>query len=344
MTTATLREQDIRPPSLMADKQACIEHDVAFLLDRREDWVAAACPACSSSDSSLFGSKRGFEYQRCSACRTVYTSPRPDASLLESFYTTSQNYAYWNQHIFPATEIARRERIFRPRAQRLSALCRQHLPSLSSGSSRADATFLEIGAGFGTFCDEVRATGLFSRVIAVEPTPGLASTCRSRGIETIESVVEHLTLDIKVDVVAAFEVIEHLFDPASFIRTSAALLKPGGLLLLSCPNVLGFAISSLGVASGSFDHEHLNYFHPRSLSHLAERCGLDVLETLTPGELDADIVRRHALDGSLDLSGSPFLREVLIDRWDELGGPFQTFLAQNSLSSHLWLVARAPGG
>jgi SAM-dependent methyltransferase len=344
MTTTMLREQDIRPAALMADKQSCIEHDVAFLLAARGAWVEVGCPACESTARARFGAKRGFGYQSCTSCGTVYTSPRPDAALLERFYGESQNYAYWNEHIFPKTEAARRERIFRPRAQRLAALCRQHLPRLCAGTASEGAAFLEVGAGFGTFCDEVRATGLFSRLIAVEPTPGLASTCRSRGIETIESVVEHLTLDIKVDVVAAFEVIEHLFDPASFIRTSAALLKPGGLLLLSCPNVKGFAISSLGVASGSFDHEHLNYFHPRSLSHLAERCGLEVLETLTPGELDADIVRRHALDGSLDLSGSPFLQEVLIDRWDELGGPFQKFLAQHSLSSHLWLVAKMPGG
>jgi len=54
--------------------------------------------------------------------------------------------------------------------------------------------------------------------------------------------------------------------------------------------------------------------------------------------LDAELVRKEALDGSIVLDS--FLQQILIDRWDELGGPFQEFLAAHKLSSHMWLVAR----
>jgi hypothetical protein len=67
-----------------------------------------------------------------------------------------------------------------------------------------------------------------------------------------------------------------------------------------------------------------------------------VLEVLTPGELDAQLVRRKVLSGEYDVSGSPFLRRVLVDEWDRLSDPFQDFLAANLLSSHMWLVARKP--
>jgi len=41
----------------------------------------------------------------------------------------------------------------------------------------------------------------------------------------------------KFDVVAAIEIVEHLENPFRFIRECAGLLKPGGLLFLTTPNV-----------------------------------------------------------------------------------------------------------
>jgi hypothetical protein len=80
--------------------------------------------------------------------------------------------------------------------------------------------------------------------------------------------------------------------------------------------------------------------NPAALSQLASRNGFDIVECTTPGELDAELVRNKALAGEIDLGAQPFLRAVLIERWDELGGAFQRFLKANGLSSHMWLVGR----
>jgi len=39
------------------------------------------------------------------------------------------------------------------------------------------------------------------------------------------------------------------------------------------------------------------------------QCGFEVLESLTPGQLDAELVRRKALSGELDLSADEFLKQ-----------------------------------
>ena len=80
-------------------------------------------------------------------------------------------------------------------------------------------------------------------------------------------------------------------------------------------------------------------FNPRALSGLFETCGFTVMECTTPGQLDAQIVREAALEGSVSLHGQPFLQTVLIDRWDELGRPFQEFLKSALLSSNMWIAA-----
>lgn len=329
--TVTLKEHEIRPADTAAEQKRRYEADVARLLERRAEFVEVACPACMSSARKPRFEKYTLNYSECTECGTVYISPRPPPSVLREYYATSENYAYWNDVIFPASETVRRERIFRPRVSQLLDLCRSNRVSFG--------TLLEVGAGFGTFCEELRATAAFQRILAVEPTPDLASRCRSRGLEVIESPIETVVLDAPVDVVASFEVIEHLFDPAEFVRSCKSMLCPGGLIILTCPNVRGFDIMTLGAGSPAIDVEHLNYFHPVSLGRLLSANGFEVLDARTPGRLDADIVRNRVLAGEFDLA-EPFLRTVLIDEWDRLGEPFQAFLAGHGLSSNMWIVAR----
>jgi SAM-dependent methyltransferase len=143
-------------------------------------------------------------------------------------------------------------------------------------------------------------------------------------------------------VVASFEVIEHLFAPREFVEHTVRLLRPGGLLMLTCPNGQGFDVEVLGTASNTVDHEHLNYFNPSSLGRLLAGCGLELVESFTPGKLDAELVRNKVLAGEFDLSSQPFLRRVLIDQWQELGAAFQEFLIASGQSSNMWIVARMP--
>ncbi|MTD94678.1 methyltransferase domain-containing protein [Hyphomicrobium sp. xq] len=330
-----LTENEIRPDDLMAGQAERFANDVRRLNERKGEFVVAPCPACGGEEFEPRFGKYGMSYVDCTRCGTLYVSPRPPPSVLDWYYANSENYAYWNQYIFPASENARREKIFRPRAKRLAEACRKY--DVGRGM------LIEVGAGFGTFADCVRDLQIFDRLVLVEPTPGLAATCRAKGFEVVEKPVEHIDLSkYQADVVASFEVIEHLFSPLEYLRACYSVLRPGGIVMLSCPNSRGFDIEVLQENASAVDVEHLNYFHPASLSHLAQRCGFDVLETSTPGELDAEIVRKRVLSGDFSLAGDRFLQRVLIDEWDRLGAAFQRFLAENQFSGHLTLIGRKP--
>lgn len=332
-----LSPDDIRPPDLEAGKLDALEEDLVWLRERRAQFVTVGCPACAtaSTEAAPAFEKYGFSFLQCDSCGTAYMSPRATPAILNEFYTGSRLYAYWDKWIFPASEAARRERIFRPRVEQTVNLCREH--GVKTG------TLMEVGAAHGIFCEELMKTGIFSRVIAVEPGDALSATARERGLEVIAAPIDQVDLpDASIDVVAAFEVIEHLYDPADFLAHCQRLLTDDGLIIVTCPNYAGFDIQSLGQASESLDAEHINMFTPDALQRLFERLGFEVLSVTTPGRLDAEIVRNAALSGTIDLSEQPFLRQVLLDRWDGLGGPFQDFLVANSLSSHMWMAARVP--
>lgn len=329
----TLQENEIRPDALRRAQEERFAADVRRLLTHKDAFVKVSCPACGSDESRPAFQKYQLSYLTCRHCATIYISPRPTPPILREYYATSENYVYWNKCIFPASEDVRREKIFRPRSERLKAICERH------GVPRG--TLLEIGAGFGTFCEEITRLGYFSRVIAVEPTPDLAATCRRKGLEVIEEPVEEMQIGSGfVDAIASFEVIEHLFSPKDFLAVCSNLLKENGLLVLSCPNGQGFDVSVMGAVADTVDVEHLNYFNPASLSRLVQAAGFEILEVQTPGVLDAELVRKKVLQGAFDLSCQPFLRRVLIEEWGRLGEPFQQFLAGNQLSSHMWLVAK----
>lgn len=325
---------DIRPTELRHLQEQAYARDLERLRKRLPEFVQVNCPACAGDRSRAAFEKYGFAFRRCDDCRTLYMSPRPTPEVMASYYGNSDNYRFWAEHIFPQSEANRREKIHRPMLDYLVAACERH------GVPRE--RLVEVGPGFGTFVALATASGKFRDVLAVERTPEMAKACRERGAKVIERPVEELAEGEigEIDVLVSFEVIEHLFNPADFLRSVARVLRPGGLLLLTCPNGEGFDTAVLGAQSGQVDSEHVNLFNPQSLEGLLKRTGFAVLESQTPGRLDAELVRNAALEGRIDISSNYLLRKVLIDEWDRLGQAFQEFLAGNGLSGHLLILAR----
>lgn len=328
-----MKENDIRADKYAAKIKYYATEDKKVLMKREKDFVEVFCPACGKKDARFAFIKLKIQYWECDNCQTIYANPRPTFEILKEYYQKSKNYRFWNKYVFPASEKARREKIFKPRADMIIDYCKR----FNIGSE----LIVEVGAGFGTFCEEIKSRNFFKRVIGIEPTPNLAATCRQKRVEIIEKPVEEIEFnDIKADVIASFETIEHLFCPRDFILSCGNLLKKRGMLILSCPNMFGFDTSILRGASKSVGGEHINMFNPASMKLLLRRCGFTAIDVTTPGELDVELARKSVIDGDLDVSSQPFLKRVLIDYWENVGENFQKFLANNLLSSHMLVAAR----
>ncbi|OGF63355.1 methyltransferase type 11 [Candidatus Giovannonibacteria bacterium RIFCSPHIGHO2_01_FULL_45_33] len=327
-----MKEEDIRPKKNMLEEKRLRAEDIKHLMERKNEFVKIPCPACESDENRFKFSKEGFNFNECAKCSTLFINPRPTRDMLSEYYTASKSIKYWNDNIFPASENTRREQIFVPRAKKVIELCKKFGVTTD--------TIVDIGAGFGTFMEEINKLNVFKRAVVIEPSPDLAETCRRKGLEVIESTIEDAKLS-GANVITNFELIEHLFWPKDFLFACSKILSKGGVFILTTPNIKGFDLLTLGELSDNIEGpNHLNYFHPDSLSRLLEVCGFEVVEVLTPGKLDAEIVREKILAGKLDISKSPFLRNTLIDQWETKGEIFQCFLAENNLSSHLWIVTR----
>lgn len=328
-----MKETDIRDDKYAEKIKYYATEDKKVLMKHKKDFVKVSCPACGKLDASFAFIKLRIQYLECNNCRTIYASPRPTQEILKEYYQKSKNYQFWNKYVFPTSEKARREKIFKPRVDLLIKYCK--LSGIKSG------TLIEVGAGFGTFCEEVKSRNFFKRVIGIEPIPDLAESCRKKGIEIIEKPVEEVKLkSIKADVIASFETLEHLFNPRDFILSCSKLLKKGGLLVLSCPNMFGFDTLVLREMSKSVGGEHINMFNPESIKILMQDCGLVALDVKTPGKLDAELVHKAIIIDNFNMDDQYFLKHLLVDRWDDMGDKFQKFLSDNLLSSHMFSVAK----
>ena len=90
----------------------------------------------------------------------------------------------------------------------------------------------------------------------------------------------------RFDTIICGEFIEHIENPYELLRTLREVLSPGGRLLMSTPNPLGFPVVALEyLRSRTFFYtkEHVYYFSPRWAERLLERCGFSVREVAPVG-------------------------------------------------------------
>ncbi len=94
----------------------------------------------------------------------------------------------------------------------------------------------DLGTGSGAFALRLVASG-FEDVVAVDLSPPeLAGISTVAGDVSSPSLVSTLGVE-RFRAVAALETIEHLADPLGLLRVSLEILVPGGVLLISTPNV-----------------------------------------------------------------------------------------------------------
>lgn len=330
-----MREADIRPQDVLNEYLRLSAADAQDFFTDRRHFEDRSCPGCGAESPALLFTKNGFDVVACPGCDSRYVNPAPKDEVLDAFYRDSPSTRYWANVFFPAVAEARRERIFRPRAQKISAL-------LTGPQKRV----LDVGAGYGLFLEEVRDLEPNFTLRAIEPGTDLAAVCRAKNIETFEGFAHAAAADPDwngwADLVTSFEVIEHVVDVAGFIDSLAALARPGGLILVTGLCGTGFDIEVLGVRSNAVSPpHHLNFVSPAGVTALAARTGLELVDFSTPGQLDIDIVC-NALAEYPDAVADEVLRERLLSATPEERQHLQDDLVAQNRSSHMWAIMRKP--
>lgn len=329
-----MKEYDIRPQELFNRYLDLCHRDIRHFFSDASNFVEMPCPACGSEIWEPGMEKLSFRYVTCLDCGSLYVSPRPTQGMYEAYYRGGESVKFWSSDFFKQTAETRREKIFRPRA----GLVAEWFTKLGFDPGGGE-TFVDVGCGYGIFLEEVAKLELFGKVQGIEPVRNLAAICRAKGFRVVEKAMEEVAdNEIEATFVSAFEVLEHLFDPSAFLSSVRGILRNGGALLITTLTVSGFDIQVLWEHSKSvYPPHHINLLSVKGMQMLVERCGFEVAEVATPGELDVDIVR-NIVDENEDIDLPRFLQQIVCDAPEEVRSDFQNFLKRNRLSSHIRVI------
>ena len=326
-----MKEHEIRPEALL-NRYLELSAEDAKNFFGNETRLDIACVACGETQTKHQFDKNEFAYEKCIDCGTLFQSPRPAIANFELFYRQSKSSRYWAEVFSPAVAEIRREKIFRPRVERLAGLCVEKGIDVER--------LIDVGAGFGIFLDEWRKCFPQAQFLAIEPSASLAQECRSKSFEVVEGIVENVVgHDNSADLVTCFEVLEHVYDPLSFLEVLKRLVRPGGYVFVSTLCIDGFDLQVLWDKSNQvFPPHHINFLSVSGFEKLFQRAGLTDITVTTPGQLDVDIVRNACKYDPELLNEQRFLSNLLAD--DSSAIALQQFLVEQRMSSHAWVIGR----
>jgi 2-polyprenyl-6-hydroxyphenyl methylase/3-demethylubiquinone-9 3-methyltransferase len=148
-------------------------------------------------------------------------------------------------------------------------------------------TALDVGCGAGLLCEPLARLG--ARVTGIDAAPEVVAVARDHAaamgleIDYRNAAVEQI--DGRFDLVTSLEVIEHVADPSAFLKSLAARLARGGLLILSTPNATGWSklmMITLGEGLGQIPrgtHDFDKFIPPERMTALLADAGLKCLDT-----------------------------------------------------------------
>lgn len=229
--------------------------------------MQARCFRCDDPGSLVF-ERPPHELRRCARCGMCFVTPHPSDADRVAFYDDE---TYFDE-IYTEGPLPRflRERW---ESSRLA---------LAAPWRRAGARLLEVGCARGTFLERAQHAGF--EVHGVEVAPGAAKAAGElTGAPVHTGSLESAGFeDNRFDVVAGWDVIEHVPDPGAFLAEIHRILKPGGGLLLSCPNVATWPPKVFKARWWTLKpDEHLWHFAPATIRLALADAGFAVRAVLT---------------------------------------------------------------
>jgi 2-polyprenyl-3-methyl-5-hydroxy-6-metoxy-1,4-benzoquinol methylase len=226
-----------------------------------------SCNVCGADDYTVVfpkGYAQVHQIVRCNHCALMYANPQEliDCNAFEEYDKKAQTEEF--QQYF------NKQHVQLPDNLRVLKVLNDTFPQRGR--------LLEIGSYLGIFLDHIRSAGW--DVTGLEPFHTVAEYSRKTyGLNVIEKLLPDAKFPNRdFDVVIMLHVIEHLPNPAEYIREIRRILKPGGMLVVETPRFDSLMFKVMGRRERSLSNcdGHIYFFTVPSLSALLERNGFNV--------------------------------------------------------------------
>ncbi len=323
----------IRPEHLHEQYRQLQQLDQAELFANAAAWPRRACPLCGEYSHRAWIAHDDLAYVRCVTCGLVHLQPCPPPTVLEDYYANSKSAAFFQEKILLPTAPVRSAQLFGPRVAAVRE-CAAH-----DGERR----LLDVGCSIGTFLELAAADGW--NCAGVEPNRAARNIACEKKFDVASDIVAAAPRwpAASFDVITAWEIIAHVHEPRALLQHAVRLLRPGGVVLLTTPNVAALEYRLLHARHPNFCFPFLQLFSAVTVTRLLTELGLHIESCTTPGRMDVENIAAGWADQSSNFP--PALQELLwgtSPRDRAVRAALQSALAQVGESGHLRVVARKP--
>jgi 2-polyprenyl-3-methyl-5-hydroxy-6-metoxy-1,4-benzoquinol methylase len=194
---------------------------------------------------------------------------------------------------------------------------------------------LDIGCGEGVLGAAFKQRHPDCRYVGVELDAEAAATARACLDEVIVGSVDDADLAPlagQVDCIVYGDVLEHLVDPWAVVQKHVGLLRPGGAVAASIPNVQHWSVLQHLLRGlwtyadfGLLDRTHLRFFTLATAHEIFRKAGLDIVQTV------GHLLDRPRAEKFAELA-APMIADLAVDP--------QVFLTQVSIYQYMILAVR----
>ncbi len=222
----------------------------------------------SATDRLYRTTEKYFLIVECRNCRLIRLHPQPTPAELRHYYPSD----YW---FVPETGAADTlEQAYR------RFVLRDHLRFVERAlrDSGEQGIVLDVGCGGGLFLQMLSERGKV-KGIGLDFSLDAATVAARAGVPAICATLSRAPLAPEsCAAVTMFHVLEHLYDPASYLDSARRLLRPGGRLIVQVPNAACWQFLLFGERWNGIDvPRHLIDFRLSDLEMLLDNCGFEAL-------------------------------------------------------------------
>lgn len=157
----------------------------------------------------------------------------------------------------------------------------EHYKSLNH--IQPDNKVLDIGCGDAMFLKLINDRFPNTNVMGLEFNELAIKKAASNGIEVLPESIEAFSQSNKerFDVVTAYQVLEHVTEPKSFLESAVSVIKPGGKLIIGVPNNHPYLYKTDKLHTLNLPPHHMGLWSKESLTSLSELLNLTLIECKT---------------------------------------------------------------
>ncbi len=242
---------------------------------------AAACVVCSSPLQGSPKVKLGTSALiACDSCGSWTYLPRPDSTGQAAIHDTEDYFDH------PYFELRRN---LSPAILRRCRNVFARLDRAGSVATLRGQRMLDVGCDTGAF---LRAAAQEFGVlpVGIDTASRAIAAAQQQGIEASLTPLESAPDTLQdFPAITAIDVVEHVTDPAGFLREIRKRLRPGGVAYLETPNIrstvyrIGRGLGALthgrpkGLIDRLFPPQHVQYFTAPSFAALARAAGFEIV-------------------------------------------------------------------